>query len=74
MNMNAETGRVPALRAAIAPRAAAPLTGLPAFVFKMLRLSRTPCRKYNVRLSSVVEFRCDSQKLALYATHDRISK
>jgi hypothetical protein len=30
-------------------------------VLRMLKLSRTPCHKYNAKLSSVVEFRRHSQ-------------
>src|SRR3712207_3225131 len=44
-------------RAVVAPRAAAPRTGRPAPVLRMLRLSRAPCRECNVELSGVFEFR-----------------
>src|SRR5918993_240153 len=46
---------------------------MPALVLRMLKLSRTTCRKCDVELSSVVEFRRHSQKLALYAFYDRTS-
>jgi hypothetical protein len=46
---------------------------MPAPVLRMLKFSRTACHKYNVELSSVVEFRIHSQKLVFYASCDRTS-